>query len=221
HELKSPIHVIRGYTELLEDELADGMTEAQEGIIEAIVEQTDAMTRLASRLLDIGRLEAGVYRMELETVHVHDLLSALIRSFDVLARERGIRLRPVVEESAPATIHVDPDMIRSEVLGNLVSNALRFTPSGGEVRVRVWQESDEVVFEVSDTGPGIPREQQPFIFEKYYEGGRTRSVGAGLGLAVAKEVVEAHGGRIKLDPDVAEGATFRFHLPATGPAGEG
>ena len=214
HELKTPISVIRSYAELLEEELQESGEDRHEKVLGAIMEQTDVMTRLVSRMLDIGRLEAGAYEMEPEDLHVKDLLNGLRNAFDILARENGIRFRTEVDERAPVSVHADPDMLRNEVLGNLVSNALRYTPRGGEVRVRVWQESGEVVFEVSDTGPGVPEEKRPYIFDKYYEGDRTQTMGSGLGLAVAKEVVEAHGGRITLEPPAREGATFRVYLPA-------
>lgn len=217
HELKTPLSVIQTYTTLLEERLEDDRGAPPRELLAAISDQTAAMTRLVTRLLDIGRLEAGTYRMDREKVYVRDLLNGLTASFLVLARDKGIRFRTEVTESAPATLYVDPDMIRGEVLGNLVSNALRFTPSEGEVRVRVWRDGDEVVFQVSDTGPGIPEEKRPHIFEKYYEGGRTRSMGSGLGLAVAKEAVEAHDGRITLEEAGAGGATFRVYLPISAP----
>ncbi|MGK7313002.1 MAG: ATP-binding protein [Candidatus Longimicrobiales bacterium M2_2A_002] len=213
HELKTPIAVIQGYTELIDERVGDELAAADRELIDAIAEQAAVMTRLVSRLLDIGRLEAGTYRMEREEVHVVDIIEGLAASFRVMARERGIRFVTEVDPSAPTTVNADPDMIRGEVLGNLISNALRFTPRAGEVRVRVWREGDDVVFEVSDTGPGIPAEQRPHIFEKYWEGGRTQSMGSGLGLAVAKEAIEAHGGRITLEAPGAEGATFRVYLP--------
>lgn len=214
HELKTPISVIRSYAELLEEVIEDLGDDRRTEILDAIIDQTEVMTRLVSRLLDIGRLEAGAYEMEPEDLHVKDLLNGLRNAFDILSRERSIRFRTEVDESAPTSVYADPDMLRNEVLGNLVSNALRYTPKGGEVRVRVWRESDEVVFEVSDTGPGIPAEKRPYIFDKYYEGDRTQTMGSGLGLAVAKEVIEAHGGRINLEPPGDRGATFRVYLPA-------
>lgn len=219
HELKTPINVIHGYAELLAETLEDDLTDRQRDILDAMADQTDAMARLVNRLLEIGRLEAGTYGMAVEAIPVEDFLAGLARAFESLADEARVRLRTEIDASTPQTIRADPDMLRDEVLGNLLSNALRFTPAGGEVRVRVWKEAGDVVFEVADTGPGIPDRQRPHIFDKYYKGGRTRSVGAGLGLAVAKEVIEAHGGRIVLVPDVQEGATFRVHLPVSTPAG--
>jgi signal transduction histidine kinase len=214
HELKTPINVIHGYTELLAETLDGDLTDRQRDILHAMVDQTDAMARLVNRLLEIGRLEAGTYGMAVEAIPVEDFVAGLARAFDPLADEAQVRLQTEIDASAPPIIRADPDMLRDEVLGNLLSNALRFTPAGGEVRVRVWKEAGDVVFEVADTGPGIPSRQRPHIFDKYYKGGRTRLVGAGLGLAVAKEVIEAHGGRIELVPEVQEGATFRVYLPA-------
>jgi two-component system sensor histidine kinase BaeS len=100
-----------------------------------------------------------------------------------------------------------------EPLVPTASNALKFTPEGGEVRVRADGESERVLIEVADTGPGIAAEHRPHIFEKYYQVERSRSLGAGLGLAIAKEMVEAHGGTIELEDRDGPGATFRVYLP--------
>lgn len=219
HELKTPINVINGYTELIEEEMHGELTEHQTQILHGIAEQTRAMARLVSWLMDISRLEAGTYRMEFEEVHLEDLVTGLLRSFDVLARSRHIELTAEVEPSAPETLVVDIDIIRDEVLGNLVSNALKHTPDGGWIAVRVWgEEEDAVVFGVADSGPGIPEEHRPHIFEKYYQVERSRSVGAGLGLAIAREMIDAHGGTIELEPSPGgRGASFRVTLPRGGP----
>ena len=220
HELKTPISVIRAYTELFELQLGDELTEEQRRHLETILEQTDVMVRLVGRLLNIGRLETGGYALEVTPVGVRELMDQLARSFHVLAREQGVDLRTEVRDTAPDTVHVDVDLLRNEVLGNLVSNAVRYTPEDGEIRIRVWGEDGAVVFEVSDTGPGVPEEKRPYIFEKYYEGDRTEALGAGLGLAVAKEVVEAHGGRITLESSDEDGATFRVYLPISSRSAE-
>lgn len=218
HELKTPISVVRAYAEVIDHQLGDEFTDQQRAALDAIIDQTDVMVRLLNRLLNIGRLEAGTYRLEVEAVRVEELIDQLTRSFDVLARKEDVRLRTRIDETSPETIQADAYLLENEVLGNLLSNALRFTPPGGEIRVTVWREDDTVVFEVSDTGPGVPEEKRPYIFEKYYEGGRTRFMGAGLGLAVAKGVTEAHGGRITLEPADGEGATFRVYLPTSVPS---
>lgn len=213
HELKTPISAARAHADLLLLEAHGTLNEKQSETLEAIIEQTEVMVRLVHRLLNIGRLEAGTYPLEIEAVEVREMLDKLTRTFGVLADEQDVRLEVVVEDTAPETIPADADLLRNEVLGNLLSNALRFTPSGGEIRVTVWGEEEQVVLEVSDTGPGVPEEKRAHIFEKYYEGGRRRFMGAGLGLAVVKEVVEAHRGRVTLEPPGDRGATFRVHVP--------
>ena len=210
HELKTPINVINGYTELIEEEMEGELTEHQIQILRGIAEQTRAMTRLVSWLMDISRLEAGTYRMEFDEVHLEDVMTGLLRSFDVLARAKGLNLTAQVRDSAPETLFIDLDIIRDEVLGNLVSNALQHTPEGGWIAVEAWGEGEDVVFQVSDSGAGIPEEHRPHIFEKYYQAERSRAVGAGLGLAIAREMVDAHGGTIHLEPPL-RGA--RGHLP--------
>ncbi|HKJ03156.1 MAG TPA: HAMP domain-containing sensor histidine kinase [Longimicrobiales bacterium] len=214
HELKTPINVINGYTELIEEEMAGELTEHQRQILDGIAEQSRNMGRLVSRLMDISRLEAGSYRMEFEPIHVEDLLTGLLRSFDILASRQGVALTTRIHDSAPERVVVDVDIIRDEVLGNLVSNGIRHTPRGGWVRVEVWGAADTVVFQVSDSGAGIPQDHRPFIFEKYYQAERSRAVGAGLGLAIAREMVDAHGGSITLEPaQEGVGAIFHVTLP--------
>ena len=213
HELKTPIAAVRANADLLLLDADEMLTDPQEQALERIIEQTQVLVRLVHRLLDIGRLEAGTYPLEIESVEVRGMLDEVTRTFGVLAEERGIRLEVVAEDTTPGAIPADADLLRNEVLGNLLSNALRFTPTGGEIRLSAWGEAEHVVFEVSDTGPGVPEEKRDHIFEKYYEGGRRRFMGAGLGLAVVKEVVEAHGGRVTLEPPDDRGATFRVYVP--------
>jgi len=216
HEMKTPINVIRGYTELIEEELAGELTANQRDILDGIAEQTRSMTRMVSRLMDISRLETGDYVMELEVVLLQDLLLGLMRGFEVLAVEQGIKLTCEIEPEAPADVEVDVDLFRGEVLGNLVSNALRFTPSGGEVRVRARAEGDGVLIEVADSGSGIDADHQAFVFDKYYQAERSRAMGSGLGLAIARELVEAHGGWIRLGDSTPEGlggAVFHVWIP--------
>ena len=214
HELKTPINVIRGYTELIEEELAGELTQHQREIMQRIDEQTRVLTRQVSRLMDISRLETGSYVLQPERILLQDLILGVRRAFEVLAGEKGIAFSTDIDQSAPEHVVVDVDIIRDEVLANLVSNALKFTPEGGDVAVRAWGEEATVVIEVSDTGPGIAPEHREHVFEKYYQVERSRSVGSGLGLAIAKEMAEAHGGTIRLVDDAyAPGATFRVYLP--------
>jgi signal transduction histidine kinase len=216
HELKTPINVIGGYTELIEEELEGELTENQREILDGIAEQTRSMTRMVGRLMDISRFESGGYALGLEIVLVEDLLMNVRRGFEVLAKRERIALTVEVAPDAPFDVEIDADLFREEVLGNLVANALRFASRGGEVRVRGRPEADGLLIEVADSGPGVPVDHQPFIFDKYYQAERSRMMGSGLGLAIAQELVEAHGGWIRLAEDVPDGlggAVFHVWIP--------
>jgi signal transduction histidine kinase len=220
HELKTPINVIRGYTELIEEELAGEVTENQREILDRIADQTRSMAKMVNRLMDISRLEAGQYQMELEVVPVKDLLLGLVRGYELLADERGIKLHSEILPDTPEDVEIDVDLFRGEVLGNLISNALRFAPEGGEVRVSAGRDGDGILFQVADNGPGIPRRHRPHVFKKYYQAERSQAMGSGLGLAIARELVQAHGGWIKLaDAYQTElgGAVFHVWVPTRAP----
>ena len=220
HELKTPLNVINGYVELLEE--ADTSISSEHlGFLNGIAEQTQAMARLVSRLMDISRLEAGTYRMAWERIHLEDVVTGLSRVFETLAEQKKVALDFRILDSAPASLVLDVDIIRDEVLGNLLSNALKFTPPGERIELTVHGEEGGVVFTVTDSGPGIPPEHRDFIFEKHYRGDRSNAVGSGLGLAIAKEMVELHGGLITLEEsEEGQGARFRVALPLTPPSPE-
>lgn len=220
HELKTPINVIAGYTELIEEGVYDEPTPRQKEALESVREQTVVLTRLVNQLLDISRLEAGGLTLEMNEVVIRDLFASVERSFGVLARRKGINFTVEVDEGAPPVIRGDTDRLRDQVLGNLLTNALKFTPESGTVQVRAWGAQDEVHFEVSDTGVGVPQDQLPLIFDKFYQvGAQARSTGAGLGLAIAREIVEEHGGSIEATSSEDEGTTFHIVLPVT-PVGD-
>jgi signal transduction histidine kinase len=171
---------------------------------------------MVSRLMDISKLETGRYQMELEVVLVQDLLLGLVRGYELLAGERDIKLDTEILPDTPDDVEVDVDLFRDEVLGNLISNALRFAPEGGEVRVKARPEAGGVLFEVSDNGPGISRRHRAHIFKKYYQAERSQAMGSGLGLAISRELVEAHGGWINLGervPGGLGGAVFNVWVP--------
>jgi len=224
HELKTPINVIRGYTELIEEELAGELTQQQRDILDRIAEQTRSMARMVSRLMDISKLESGKYQLEEEVVLVKDLLLGLVRGYELLANEREINLHSEILPDTPEDVEVDVDLFRGEVLGNLISNALRFAPEGGEVRIQAGQDGDGVLFEVADNGPGIPRRHRPHVFKKYYQAERSQAMGSGLGLAIARELVEAHGGWIKVADSYQThlgGAVFHVWIPTRAPGSDG
>ena len=221
HELKTPINVIGGYAELLDEGLYGDLDEKQREIIELIQEQTSALTRLVNQLLDLSRFEAGGLQVEPQPVEVRRLLEEVGGSFRALATKKQIDFAVEGDDSLPQTIVLDHDRIRHEVLGNILSNAFKFTAPGGEISVRAWSEGDQMRMEVRDTGVGIPEDQLAHIFEKYYQVGTdAKSQGSGLGLAIAKHVVEAHGGELTATSATGEGTAFHILLPNEGP-GEG
>jgi len=214
HELKTPINVISGYVELVEEGIYGPTTDKQASALQSVREQTTVLTRLVNQLLDISRLEAGGLNLDMHEVAVRDVFDNLERSFAVLAEQKRIQLDFEIDPSLPATIEGDSDRLRDQVLGNLITNALKFTPEGGQIGVRAWAADDELCIEVRDSGVGIPHAQLPYIFDKYYQiGQQARAKGAGLGLAIARDVVEAHGGRITVESAEGVGTTFRITLP--------
>ena len=222
HELKTPINVIGGYAELLDEGLYGQLDEKQHEIIGLIQDQTRSLTRLVNQLLDLSRFEAGGLRIEPHPVELGTLLSEVESSFRALATQKQIDFQVKTRGEIPDRVVLDHDRIRHEVLGNLLSNAFKFTDPGGEVRVCAWDEGGRVHVEVSDTGVGIPEEQLPHIFEKYYQvGAEAKAQGSGLGLAIAKHVVDAHRGDITARSKVGEGTRFRFSLPHGDPAADG
>jgi signal transduction histidine kinase len=198
HELKTPINVVSGYAELIQEGVYGEISEKQQMALTSIQEQSRGLK------LEIGDLELA------------ELFDRVHRTFEVLANKQGIALTVQLDDAAPPTIPADGDRLRDQVLGNLLGNALKFTPEGGRIEVRGWPEEGHFRIEVSDTGAGMPAEQLPHVFDKYFQiGEQARSKGAGLGLAIAREVVHAHGGTISVESEEGRGTTFRIDLPAT------
>jgi signal transduction histidine kinase len=214
HELKTPINVINGYTELMEEGIYGPTSPKQREALQTIEEQTRVLTNLVNQLLDISRLEAGGLQLEMQSVLIQDLFTRIERSFAVLARKKNIDFKVDVESSVPVAIEADADRLHDQVLGNLLSNAMKFTPENGEICVRTWAVGTNLLIEVRDTGEGMPKDQLPYIFDKYFQvGQQARTKGAGLGLAIAREIVEAHGGNIRVDSATGSGTTFTISIP--------
>jgi signal transduction histidine kinase len=216
HELKTPINVILGYLQLMEEGIYGPLTEKQRQITQTLEAQAKTLARLATQLLDANRFEAGGGRIEPRPIRLGDMLDELERSFHVLAVQRGIDFRVVRHPGLPEEVTWDPERI-NEVTGNLLSNAFKFTPSGGRVELDASPaEVDCVQLVVSDTGAGIPADQLPHVFQKFYQADNQSSasaMGTGLGLAIAKGIVEAHQGEIRCESTEGEGTTFTLVLP--------
>ena len=213
HDLRTPLASVRAIVEAL----ADGVVEDPETVQRYLrTAQRDilSLSALIDDLFELSQLDAGGLQLAQQPNSLADLVSDTIESFSTLAAQRQVTLTGEVAAS------VDPVMLDGgkigRVLANLVGNALRHTPPSGAVRVEVSRPGDEVLVRVSDTGEGIPAADLPHIFERFYRGDKSRNRatgGAGLGLAIAKGIVEAHGGRIWAESTMGAGACFAFVLP--------
>ncbi len=215
HELKTPINVIVGYLELLQENIYGELNPKQREICATLAKQAQTLTRLVKRLLDISRFEAGGGKLERRQIDLDRFLHTFESSFQVLALQREISFRVARGDDLPGHVLWDEDRI-NEVLGNLLSNAFKFTDRGGTVELAVEGVDNEVTITVRDSGAGIPPEQLPHIFEKFYQANNQAQSavrGTGLGLAIAREIVEAHGGTISVASSQGVGTTFTITLP--------
>jgi signal transduction histidine kinase len=214
HELKTPITAIRAHLE----NLADGVEEADPRTFQVMLAQTERLTRLVDQLLDLSRLESGEVPFQREVVAVAPLVARVISEITIGRAISDVRLEANVRDEVAA--EADPERIH-QVLFNLVDNAVRFTPPGGEIRITARQQDGRVQVRVADTGVGIAAEHLPRVFERFYRVDASRSRddgGTGIGLAIARSIVEGHGGRIVAESDPGHGSTFTFDLPAAVPA---
>jgi signal transduction histidine kinase len=216
HDLRNPLNLIVTTTELLQEEdLAPGR---RKQILDIAMRAGKQMNRLIEDLLDAVRLETGRFYLEIEDVEVSAVFRQADETFQPLAHGRRIALTSL---SPDGEMFVRADTFRvSQIVGNLLGNAIKFTPEGGEVSFRAANADREVVFHVSDNGPGIPADQIDRLFDQFWQARKTDKRGVGLGLTIAKGIVEAHGGRIWCQSAVGVGSTFSFTLPAGGVARE-
>lgn len=184
------------------------------GKVETIQHAGERMNRLITDLLDLAQIESGRIGVRCAPQDLGRLLRETLNMLGPLAAQRAQRLESLVADEADEELVVDCDRERvQQVLSNLIGNAIKYTPEGGRITLSVRRDPDAVCLSIADTGPGIPAEQLPFIFERYWQGRRESSTGVGLGLSIAKGLIEAHGGRIWVDSTPGEGTTFSFTLP--------
>ncbi|MFJ7734993.1 ATP-binding protein [Lysinibacillus sp. NPDC097287] len=213
HELRTPISMLQGYSEALMDDFIQDPEERNE-ITKIIYDESKRMGRLVTDLLDLARMEAGHMTLYKDELPINSTFERITQKFAQVAKEKHVQLVFDSEFDADAVISIDEDRIE-QVLTNLVDNALRHTDAGS-VTVKVEQEPTFAKISVQDTGHGIPQEDLPYVFERFYKAdkARTRSKGGtGLGLAIARNIVKAHSGNIMVDSVVEEGTTFTFYLP--------
>jgi two-component system sensor histidine kinase ResE len=210
HELKTPIAALKGFLELLE---GGGVSERHRGeFIASMSQETGRLERLVEEQLQLARLDSGGLPLERQEVDLGELASQIVAPRAVLAARDGVTLLRL-PPAAPVMVHADPARVE-QVLLILLDNALRHTPAGGRVEVTVGRDGDVATLAVRDTGTGIPFQEQPFVFDRFYRGDASREGrSAGLGLAIARGLALAHGGAIDLVSAPGEGSTFTLRLP--------
>ena len=213
HDLRNPIHLLGSTAELLSDPHLEESERPE--LRDAAKRAVRQMDRLIGDLLDTVRLQAGRLSLEIRDVKTSRLLRQAEESFRQMAAEKDIRFI-VNPPATELTLRADEDRA-AQVLGNLLGNAFKFTPSGGRVTLAASRAGGDVRFRVSDTGPGLSQEQIAKLFERYWQGRPGDRRGVGLGLTIARGIVEAHGGRVWVDSTPGAGSTFSFSLPLASP----
>ncbi len=212
HELRTPIAALRMYNELQRDGKVDEPTRSE--FLERSTEQIGRLEWLSTNLLDLSRIDAGIFPLDMRDGDLRDPVQAVVQALSEVAVSRGIALDSTVP-GEPVEMRFDRERI-VQLMTNLIGNALKFTPRGGAVSVRLVDDPDAATIEVSDTGAGIPEDELPRVFERFYRGtntGDARATGSGLGLAIVRSIVDMHGGEVDLASVVGEGTTFTIALP--------
>ena len=212
HDLRNPLGTIRMAASLMLETLPGAERSAERNQAEMIRRASDRMNRLIQDLLDVRRVESGRLTVETRQISVAALIREAVEMLRPLATASSLELRAEMPDTLPMAV-ADPSRVQ-QVLSNLVGNAIKFTPAGGRIQVRAQHLAREISLAVIDTGPGIPPDQLPHIFSRFWQAKPTDRRGIGLGLAIAKGIVEAHGGRIWVESRVGEGSSFVFTLPA-------
>lgn len=212
HELKTPITAIRAHLE----NLLDGVEQPDPDTLEVMLGQTERLGRLVEQLLDLSKLESGEVPLHRAEVELDPIVQQVVSEIEVAQAGKAVHIARAIPADLPP-IHADAERVH-QVLFNLVDNAVRFVPEGGEVRIAAHRHDGQVEISVADNGVGIPREHLPRLFERFYRGDTARSRddgGTGIGLAIARSVVEAHGGTIRAESEPGIGSVFSFDLPAS------
>lgn len=216
HDLRNPVHTINmAAAFLLEIAPPVDRRLTSRRQLEVIQRAAHRANRLISDLLDVAKIQAGGLAVELAPVEVPSLVQEAFESATPLATSKQLTLERTIDENVPL-VAADRDRVL-QVFGNLLGNAIKFTPAGGLVTIRAEHDGVEAKFSVCDTGPGIPPEHVPHVFDRYWQAKSTAKLGTGLGLSIAKGIVEAHAGRIWVESEPGRGASFIFTLPCAEP----
>jgi len=212
HDLRTPLTAIKGAADNLLDGIAGKLSADQREYVEIVRDHAARLTTTVNELLAAARIQAGQVELSPEPLDVRAAVEEIARGLEPLARERKIRIDV---QGGEARVVADREKLRRAV-ENLVSNAIKFTDDGGEVRIDVNAGSDGVEVAVCDTGHGIPADELPKLFERFYRGS-ARKPGTGLGLSIARNLVRLHGGDISVQSEIGRGSVFRVRLPMLRP----
>jgi two-component system, OmpR family, phosphate regulon sensor histidine kinase PhoR len=211
HELRTPLASIKALTDTLLDGALENQDDAKH-FLNQMEDELDSLTQMVEELLELSRIESGRFPLQLESVSSQTLLETSYERLRIQMDRADLRVTISCPPDLPL-VKADPGRI-AQVLGNLLHNAIKFTPTHGEIKLSAQLGGEELVFQVGDNGVGIPADELQRVFERFYKADRSRSGGGtGLGLAIARHLVEAHGGRIWVDSIEGRGSTFYFTLP--------
>ncbi len=216
HDLRSPLTLMRGYATMLE--MVGQLNEQQKGYVQKMTLGVDSMTRLVNNLLDLGRIDVGV-GLQLETVPLLDIIERVTGTLQLQASQKEIQLELDLPKNTSPLIQADQALLQQSIY-NLVENAIKYTPQGGRVTVRLKVQGDAILFSVEDTGIGVAPADQARLFEKFYRGAQREAreqKGSGLGLAIVKSIAEKHGGKVWLESQLGQGSTFFMQVPLQQP----
>jgi two-component system, NtrC family, sensor histidine kinase GlrK len=211
HELKTPLTALREGAELLHDEVGGPLTPPQRNVVSIMKDNSIKLQRLIEELLDYQRALHAAAALQVQPVSLKPLIQEAMRAHQLAAQAKGLH---VEVDAQSTTVEADPEKLRS-VVDNLIGNAVKFTPAGGNVSVFARSNGEQALIDVIDSGPGVPPEERDSIFDSFFRGrarSHARVEGSGLGLAIAREFVEAHGGKISVLAE-ARGGHFRVALP--------
>ncbi len=211
HELRTPLTIVKGNLDNIHKGFAGEITPTQKEILEDSARVINRLSRLVSDLLDLSKIESGKMELKKEELDFVEISEEVLKSFDRLLKEKNIDLKREYAENLPK-IFVDRDKI-TQVMINLLSNAIKFCESNSEIGVQILNLQQEIQVEVWDTGPGIPSDELDRIFDKFVRIVKEKKEGTGLGLPIAKDIVELHKGRMRVESQIGKGSRFIFTLP--------
>ena len=216
HDLRSPLTLMRGYATMLDT--VGEINEQQQGYVKKIVTGVENMSRLVNNLLDLGRIEFGV-GLQVENVSVLDIIERVTGALQLQASQNNINLNVELPKDMPHAVQADQALLHQAVY-NLVENAIKYTPPNGRVTIRTISQQEYLIFAIEDSGIGIPPEDIPHLFEKFYRGEQREAraqPGSGLGLAIVFSIAESHRGRVWVESTVGKGSTFFIQIPLVQP----